>query len=427
MKIVAVDPESPLFGRIRPGYTIESINDRPVLDSIDFRFRLADERVRIKFADPRGRVTDFSVDHDYCGDLGLTLDDGRINVCRNDCLFCFVRQQPKGMRQSLYLKDEDYRLSFTHGNFITLSNTTDEDIQRIIEQRLSPLYVSVHATDDSLRRCIFRNEKLAPIMPLLRHLTDHSITIHTQVVLCPEVNDGPAFEQTVDELAGLYPGVESLAVVPVGLTKYRQNLPDLRVCTADEAGEIIDCIERRQREFLNRLGTRFVWPADEFYVEAKRNFPKHSEYEEMPQFENGVGMAREFITNFNRRRRGLKPGPIDKRLLFLTGHSAYPFLSSEIMPWLNDRLNYNIALQPVINRFWGSTVTVSGLLTGQDLLRQARAEADRFDTVVLPPNCLNEDDLFLDNLSLTQFRDALNREVVVGTYNLAETLRGVVA
>ena len=274
MKILAVDPESPLFGRVRPGYLIESVNGQPVLDSIDFRFKTSDERVQIKFSDPRGQVIDFRAEDEYCGDLGLTLDDGQIKVCRNDCLFCFVRQQPKGMRQSLYLKDEDYRLSFTHGNFITLSNTTDDDIKRIIEQRLSPMYVSVHATDDTLRRCIFQNEKLAPILPILRHLTDNGITIHTQVVLCPGINDGPAFERTVEQLAELYPGVESLAVVPVGLTKYRKNLPQLRICTAQEAGAIIGYVEKKQREYFDSLDTRFVWPSDEFYVEAKRSFPK---------------------------------------------------------------------------------------------------------------------------------------------------------
>ena len=425
MRIAEVDPGSPLFGRVRPGYTLVSINGQKVLDTIDFTYKIADERVEIRFADPKGREIEFQFDDASAGDLGLTLDDRKIRFCKNDCIFCFVHQQPQGMRRALYFQDEDYRLSFTHGNFVTLSNTTDEDIARIIEQRLSPLYVSVHATDDKLRRCMLRNEKLAPILPRLKQLTENGITIHTQVVLCPGVNDGPQCERTITELAELHPGVETLAVVPVGLTKYRDNLAELRTYTSDEAGSIVDKIEKIQEELLAARGSRFVWPADEFYVAAGRPFPKLHTYEEMHQFENGIGMAREFISMFNRRRSRLKGLTTDKRVMMMTGRSAWPFLSREVMPYIQGQLGLNIRLHPVPNRFWGEAVTVSGLLTGQDLLRHARMKIDEFDAVILPPNCLNGDDLFLDNLSLDQFRTALGKEVVVGQYNLAETLREV--
>lgn len=425
MRIVEVDPGSPLYGHIRPGYTLVSINGQKVLDTIDFTYKLADERVDILFADANGREIEFRFDDATAGDLGLTLDDRKIRFCKNDCIFCFVHQQPQGMRRALYFQDEDYRLSFTHGNFVTLSNTTDEDIARIIEQRLSPLYVSVHATDDKLRRCMLRNEKLAPILPRLRELTENGITVHTQVVLCPGVNDGEHCDRTINELAELYPGVETLAVVPVGLTKYRDNLASLRTYTAEEAGEIVDRIEEIQKNLLAARGSRFVWPADEFYVAAGRPFPKQHVYEEMNQFENGIGMAREFITTFNRRRSRLKGLTSKKRLLFMTGRSAYSFFSEEILPYIQNELRLDVQLHVVPNRFWGNTVTVSGLLTGQDVLRHARMKVDEFDTLVLPPNCLNGDDLFLDNLSLDQFRTALGKEVQVGQYNLAETLREV--
>jgi len=225
----------------------------------------------------------------------------------------------------LYLKDEDYRLSFTHGNFITLSNTSDEDIERIIEQRLSPLYVSVHATDDKLRRCMLKNERLAPIVPRLKQLGENGITIHTQVVLCPGINDGPQLERTLNDLVELYPNVETLAVVPVGLTKYRDKLPNLRTYTAEESNQIIDYIESRQSEILEKTGTRFVWPADEFYVIADRQFPLRSKYEEMNQFENGIGMAREFISMFNQRRARLGKLNRNRRALFLTGFRRIRF------------------------------------------------------------------------------------------------------
>lgn len=425
MQIANVNPDSPLFGYVRPGYSIVSINGEKVLDEIDFRYKVTDEQIDIRFADSRGKEFNFKFEEYYPGDLGLTFVSDKIRTCKNDCIFCFIVQQPQGMRRSLYVKDEDYRLSFTHGNFITLSNTTDEDIERIIEQRLSPLYVSVHATDDTLRRCMLRNEKLAPIIPRLKYLGDNGITIHTQVVLCPGINDGDALAQTIDQLSGLYPSVETLAVVPVGLTKYRQNLAKLRTYDKDEAREIITYVKNRQNEFTEKLGTRFVWPADEFFVIAENKFPPLSFYEEMNQFENGIGMVREFINKFNHRRFRLKGIKSDKRALFITGTSAYPFLTKQILPYIRCELNLKVEIDSVYNRFWGHAVTISGLLTGQDMLRHARKNIDRFDILVLPPNCLNDDNLFLDNLTLEQFRNALGKPVFVGQYNLAATLKEI--
>lgn len=423
MKVLSIEPTSPLFGYVRPGYEVLSVNGKGIADEIDFRYKITDERVEIVFADPKGERLEFQFDEYSAYEMGITLDDKKVKLCKNDCIFCFIVQQPQGMRRSLYLKDEDFRLSFTHGNFITLSNTTDEDIERIIEQRLSPLYISVHATDDTLRRCMLRNEKLAPIVPTLKRLTENGITVHTQVVLCPNINDGPYLEQTIDQLADLYPNVETLAVVPVGLTRYRDSLAKLRNYRQPEAAAIIDYVEKRQREFLKEHGTRFVWASDEFYVEAARPFPSQASYEEMNQFENGIGMGREFITMFNRRKRFLSDVKSDKRVLFLTGYSAYPFLKSELFPYLTGTLGLQAMLEPVENRFWGAMVTVSGLLTGQDLLRHARSRDYDFDAVVLPPNCLNHDDLFLDNLSLQQFQRALGKPVLIGQYNLAATVK----
>jgi len=272
---------------------------------------------------------------------------------------------------------------------------------------------------------MLRNEKLAPIIPRLKYLGENGITIHSQVVLCPKINDGDQLTRTIDELAGLYPMVETLAVVPVGLTKYRENLAKLRTYARDEARDIIAYVNKRQSEFRKSLGTRFVWPSDEFYVIAEKNFPALSDYEEMNQFENGIGMIREFITKFNRRKNQLKGIKSNRRALFVTGSSAYPFFSSMILPYLTGNLGLNVELDIVHNRFWGHSVTISGLLTGQDILRHARKNIDRFEVLVLPPNCLNNDNLFLDNLSLEQFRNALGKPVHVGQYNLAATIKDV--
>jgi len=425
MKVLQVYPESPLFGQVRPGYQLVAVNNQEILDSIDFCFKVSGERVKLKFTDLRGREITFSFNDILPGELGLDFDDSDIKICKNNCIFCFVRQQPKGMRRQLYVRDEDYRLSFTHGNYITLSNITGAELERIVTQRLSPLYISVHATDETLRRKMLGNKRLAELMPQIRYLAENHITLHTQVVLCPVINDGAHLEKTIDDLAGLYPRVKSLAVVPVGLTRYREKLTKLRTCTKNEANEVVTYLEKRQREFLKLHGSRFVWPADEFYVQAKRSFPKQHTYEDMAQFENGVGMAREFLTVFNHRRHRLKDIKSKKRVLFLTGYSAYDFLKDEVFPFLRVELGLNIDIQKVPNIFWGETVTVSGLLTGKDFLKAADKEKDDYDMVVLPPNCLNHDDLFLDDMSREEFQKALGKPVLVGQYNLANTIQEI--
>ncbi len=425
MKITAIDADSPLDGHIVPGFEVVSVNGAVVEDSIDFRFQTTDEPVVLILADSNGVEHEFEFEEGEANDLGLTFDEGEVKRCRCNCIFCFVRQQPKGMREALYVKDEDYRLSFTHGNFVTLSNTTDADLERIVRQRLSPMYVSVHTTDDTLRREILRNKKLPPVMEKMKYLVEGGVELHTQVVLIPGVNDGDLFARTVDDLAGLHPGAVSLAAVPVGLTRYREGLPELRTYTTDEAKATMDQIEQYQRDYLKSLGTRFVWAADEFYVQADRPMPSLSSYEEMPQFENGVGMVREFATGFNRRRAGLRRLQSKRRALFLTGESARSLWHQEITPYISSETSLDLTVKPVANQFWGESVTVSGLLTGQDLLRAARKAGSYCDTVVLPPNCLNDDNLFLDNMSLTQFRQTLEKEVVVGRYDLAATIREV--
>ncbi len=423
MRVAAVDPDSPLFGHIRKGYHLTSINGQPVRDSLDYQYLMADERVDVCFHNPdSGEDYSFRIDDPMIAELGLTLADDEVRRCQCNCVFCFVRQQPKGMRRALYVKDEDYRLSFTHGNFITLSNTTEEDVERIVEQRLSPLYISVHTTDDTLRRCMLRNEKLEPIIPKLRYMGERGVSFHTQIVVCPDLNDGEQLRRTVDDLAALYPSVESIAVVPVGLTRYRDRLPDLRRHTPDELAATIEYVERQQKRYLAEYGTRLVWAADEFYLGCGRSVPSLASYEEMAQFENGVGMTRQAIVDFNRRRRSLLGISSGRRVAMLTGRLAAPVLDSVVGEYARS-LGLMVHVVGVDNRFWGDTVTVSGLLTGADLLDAARRVQDEVDCLVLPPNCLNDDDLFLDDMSLSQFRGELEVPVIVGTYQVADSIR----
>ncbi|MEA2030248.1 MAG: DUF512 domain-containing protein [candidate division Zixibacteria bacterium] len=423
MRIVDIDSSSPLFDRVKPGYLVIAVNGQPVLDPIDFRFKTSEKKVKIRFANRQGQEMEFDFDDYDALELGLILEEPKVRTCNCNCIFCFIRQLPKGMRRSLYIKDEDYRLSFTHGNFITLSNTSGDDLQRIVQQRLSPLYISVHTTDDKLRRQMLRNSRLVPILSVLKYLSENRITLHTQVVLCPGINDDKQLESTIYDLASLYPGVESLAIVPVGLTKYRDSLPIIDHYTSSKASEVLKQVDSFQKRFLRKINTRFIWAADEFYILANRAFPKRYEYEEMPQFENGIGMVREAITMFNRRKVYLKRIKSRKRVVFLTGKLAFSILVQYVGKYVTQKLGLSFDIHLVRNRFFGESVTVSGLLTGKDLLREARLCRDQYDVLVLPPNCLNDDNLFLDDLTLEQFHQRLDKPVLVGQYNIADTIR----
>jgi putative radical SAM enzyme (TIGR03279 family) len=421
MNIIAVDKNSPLFGRISPGADLLKVNGHPVADEIDLQFYNTENTLELKISD-NGRLKSFRLRESFFESLGLTFEQTPIKVCNNNCVFCFVHQQPKGMRRSLYIKDDDYRYSFTHGNYISLSNMKEADYERIINQRLSPLYISVHTTDDTLRRYIFQNEKLESVLPGMRKLIENGIILHTQIVVCPGINDGEHLVKTIADLAALSPGVASLAVVPVGLTRYRKRLPRLRLSTGKEAGRIIDMVEKYQRRFLPELGTRFVWPADEFYLMAGRKPPNLGSYEEMPQFENGVGMSRRFIVDLNRRKRFL-PKKVSRplRLELITSRLAEPFIREVVIPFLKRIKNLHLKITVVDNRFWGKTVTVTGLLTGKDILDAVKGSES--DMVILPPNCLNMDNLFLDDISLDRFTTRTGRPVLTGTYDITALIR----
>jgi putative radical SAM enzyme (TIGR03279 family) len=425
MKIVGISKDSPLYGKIVPGAELVSVNSHQVTDHLDFQFHNTEDIVRLEIVDGE-RTREFIIDDPACGDLGLTFEDAKIRVCGNKCIFCFVHQQPKGMRRSLYIKDDDYRYSFTHGNYISLSGMSEADFARIIAMRLSPLYISVHTTDDKLRPFMFGNRRLKPILPQLKRLIDGGIRLHTQAVIVPGVNDGIHLEKTIEDLARLSPGVDSLAVVPVGLTKYRDRLPKLRTFTRDESAATIDQVESYHEEFLDRLGTRFAWPSDEFFLKAQRPIPPFGYYEEMPQFENGVGMVRQFLVDFNRRKRYL-PNRIKHalRLEIVTGRLAGQIIEHEILPYLHKIKNLKTDMTIVGNRFWGKTVTVTGLLTGADILRAVK-KSDA-DIILLPPNCINIDELFLDDMSLDEFKSAVGRPVIAGTYQIAGAVRAAIA
>lgn len=410
---------------IRPGDEILTLNGSPMEDVIDYRFLVADEEVAVTVA-PQGREADaytVVVEKDCDETLGVTFTadvfDG-IRICRNDCDFCFVYQNRRGMRKSVFIKDDDYRLSFLHGDFITLTNLTERCWERIFRYRLSPLYVSVHATDPAARVAMLRNPDAARLAEHLERLYAGGIEIHAQVVYTPGINDGPVFERTVEDLALQVPadgrgGCLSLAVVPVGLTGHRGNLPVLRTVAPEEARAVVELIRRCQRRFLARRGTRFVFASDEMYLLAGEPFPGSRVYEGFPQLENGVGM----ITRFRARWRRLAPrlpGPCPP-LTLLTGPLAAPFLE-EVAATLR-ALGTDVEVRPIVNRFLGPSVTVAGLLAGRDIASELEARPPRGR--VLVPAVAVRDGYFIDDWTTTGVEAAIGRPVEI----VAETADGL--
>ncbi len=405
LEILAVDPGSIAAElELEAGDALLSINGRPVRDLLDVELASRQEELSIEIQKPGGEIWQLDFDKDAEEPLGLRLPHPEPDQCGNQCIFCFVHQLPKGMRKSLYIKDEDYRFSFLYGAYVTLTNIGEAEIQRIVEQRLSPLYVSVHATDEGLRRRLLGREG-PPILPLLRRLTAAGIALHTQVVVCPGINDGPALMQTMTDLYTLAPAVCSLAVVPVGLTGHRRQLPPLRLLTAEEARQTLDLIHGFQEQCRQTGGSRFVFAADELYLQAGEAFPELAAYEDLCQLENGVGMIplfREEAEQVLEEIDTLPPGTVS----LLTGESAAPEVR-RFVGALAKQTGARLPVQVIKNEFFGGGVSVAGLITGADILRQLRGQP-LGERLLVPDVMLREgEDVFLDDISLQDLASEL--------------------
>lgn len=398
---------------IQAGDAILAVNEEEVRDIIDFQLGVSEESFSLLVEKKNGEVWEVEIEREPGEFLGVALESvsvAGLQTCCNNCVFCFVAQMPPGMRPTLYQKDDDYRLSLTQGSYITLSNLGEEEIARILRLHLSPLYISVHAWSPEVRTRLMRNPEAGRLAERITRLAQAGIVLHTQIVLVPDYNDGAVLNETIAALGALYPAVQSIAVVPVGLTRYRERLTSLRGFTAAEAGELAEKGASWQKDFAARFGRHLVYLADEFYVLSGKPFPDSPCYDDFPQLENGVGMARKFISELEEIWTTL-PEKIEKRRVHLvTGKSAQEFFVWWGACFMKRVRGLTVIVHGIENDFFGSSVTVAGLVTAGDIASQlGELPGEEF---LLPRVMLKADEeLFLDGHSVAWLEEQLRGEV----------------
>lgn len=407
--VESIAPGSPAEAAgLRAGDIICDINASPMRDVIDFMFHKDEDELQVGFRRDGARKK-ASIAAECGTDLGISFRPLKVKICKNNCVFCFVKQLPRGLRKPLYVKDEDYRLSFLYGNYTTLSNITAEEKKRIVEQRLSPMYISVHTTNRALRNRMLGNPKATDILKELKYFAAHKIRMHIQIVVCPGLNDGRELQSTIQDIYKFHPYVSSIAVVPVGLTKHRKM--QLTPMSKDAARQTLDIVHAFQKRFRKKHGEAIVYAADEMYIKTEAPFPSVMEYGELPQLENGVGMVPLFISQSRRLKIPRTIGNKNK-VLTITGTSFYPYLKKFIAR-LAEKEHLPVDVIPVKNTFFGETVTVTGLLTGRDIISTLHDNIDHYTVLIVPDVVLRDGDtLFLDNVSLQDLEDATGLKVV---------------
>lgn len=391
-----------------------SINGREINDVLDYRFHLANQELDI-FVSRNGENHHFHIIKQEYDDIGLDFETplmDKKHSCENKCIFCFIDQLPKGLRKSLYFKDDDSRLSFLHGNYITLTNLNEKDIDRIIEMHISPVNVSVHTTNPELRIKMMKNKRSGEVLKYLRKLADAGINICGQIVLCKDINDGDELQRSMKDLTSYFPALQSVSVVPAGKTKFRDNLYHLESFTPEDCRNVILQVETFANECLEKYGSRLFFCADEFYLKAQ--MPLHDEeyYEGYPQIENGVGMLTSLLTEFgietNYINEYLEKFKSPRKISVVTGMASKDQIISMCKKLTEIIDGLEITVYPIINNFFGHEITVSGLLTGTDIYDQLK-DKKLFDELVLPQNVLrSEGDLFLCGMSLEELKEKLN-------------------
>ena len=398
---------------IEPGDALLEINGNKIEDIFDYQFYTQDENIVVLIRKPNGEEWELEIEKDFDEDLGITFENGLMDdyrSCHNKCIFCFIDQMPKGMRETLYFKDDDSRLSFLQGNYVTLTNMSEDDISRIIKYNLGPINVSFQTTNPELRCKMLNNRFAGEALEKAWRLCEAGIPMNGQIVLCKGVNDGKELERSISDLSKYAPTIESVSIVPVGLSKYREGLYPLEPFTKEDAIEVIEMVEKWQDKIYAKTGLHFIHASDEFYILAERDMPKEDRYDGYLQLENGVGMLRllheEFEEAFNEdKENGRTCTP--KKVTIATGRLAYPYILKMSNKLMEEYKGLEVNVVAIRNDFFGEKITVSGLLTGQDLLAQLK-DLDLGDILLLPQNVLKATEaIFLDDMTLEELKDAL--------------------
>lgn len=397
--------------RISAGDELVSINGREINDVLDYRFYLNDRKLRLILRHSGGGSKLVLIRKDEAEDIGLEFETylmDKQHSCKNKCIFCFIDQLPKGLRSSLYFKDDDSRLSFLFGNYITLTNLTDSEVQRIIDMHISPVNVSVHTMNPELRVKMMLNPHAGEALKYLYRLAEAGVAINTQLVLCPGINDGAELEFSLRELFKLYPSVMSIAAVPVGLTAHREGLYPLKPYTPETAGEVIEIIDRCNAEFKAEHGETIAYAADEFYIKAERPIPPSEYYNGFPQLENGVGMWALLREEFMQALGECPLTERERKISLVTGKAAYPLMRELAEAAMKKIKGLSVKVIMAENRLFGSMITVSGLLCGEDIAYAAENAGELGEELIIPPNCLrSEGDMFLDDMTPEQLSQRL--------------------
>jgi len=425
MKVVEVEKKSLAYNcGIKPGDNIISINNHKIEDILDYRFFSADEILNLKLK-RNDREIEKVIEKEYDKNIGVVFEPMKIKRCCNKCIFCFIEQNPPGMRKEIYIKDEDYRLSFLYGNYITMSNLKEKELKKIVDLRLSPIYISVHALDVAIRKKLLGLKKDDRILEKIEYLAENKIEMHGQIVLCPCINDGKILKKTVFKLFEFYPYFNTVAVVPVGLTKHRRNLPKIRPVNKTLASCVMKDVLKWQKYFEKRTRKKFVYLSDEFYIQTGKEFPPYDDYDDFKQIENGVGLARYFINEIKCLEKNL-PEKLEKKLNIglVTGVLSENLIKKYFKAVLEKIKNVNVFVYLVKNRFFGESVKVSGLISGTDIYEAIKDE-NKIDIFILPPDCTNHNDRFIDDMSLYDLCSKIESIIMIYSKdNLLKFLRG---
>lgn len=399
---------------IEVGDKLLRVNDKDINDVFDYHYAVNDEYLVLLVQKSDGEEWELEIEKEYEEDLGIEFEESLMDSyrsCRNKCMFCFIDQMPPGMRETLYFKDDDARLSFLQGNYITLTNMSDEDIERIIFYKLSPINISVHTTNKELRCKMLQNRFAGDALDKLNKLYEAGITMNGQIVLCKGVNDGEELERSIHDLAAYLPHMQSVSVVPVGMTKYREGLVQLEKFNKEDALHVLDIIHRWQGILFKAYGTRMIHASDEWYITAGLDIPTSDQYEGYLQIENGVGMVRSLMDEFEEYFETLSGDNRNKTISLATGVLAAPIIS-DLMNKVNQKYpNIQVTVHTILNEFFGTDITVAGLLTGQDIMKQLKTK-ELGDYLILPDVLLrNGEQVLLDDITIEDMKNTLQIEI----------------